>query len=165
MKLADAYAEAEELRWVNKDAPAEARATLLAALQELTKGELKAGEPFGYVVYFPSEQRQEYCQNLDELIYDMTKGDTPPLTILWYLINAWREAPPPALHICGKINSFVLELTQSAQPVAQPLSMEQIVSACYSYRHDFGLLPQDVRDSLVRTATDWAKAFGIGAKE
>jgi hypothetical protein len=51
---------------------------------------------------------------------------------------------------------------QSAQPVAQPLTREQVIAACYSFRHDFGLLPQDVKDSLIRSATDWAKAFGIG---
>jgi hypothetical protein len=51
---------------------------------------------------------------------------------------------------------------EAAQPVQVPLTAERIVSACYSFRHDFGLLPQETRDSLTRTATDWAQAFGIG---
>ena len=44
---------------------------------------------------------------------------TDELRILWTLINAWRDAPAPALHICGKINSYVLALMQPTPP-AQP---------------------------------------------
>jgi hypothetical protein len=44
---------------------------------------------------------------------------TDELRILWSLINAWRDAPAPALHICGKINSYVLALMQPTPP-AQP---------------------------------------------
>jgi hypothetical protein len=54
--------------------------------------------------------------------------DTDELTILWMLINAWRDAPAPALHICGKINSYVLALKQPTPP-AQPAVPDAMTSA------------------------------------
>lgn len=47
-----------------------------------------AAEPVAYCVYFPTEQRQEYCQDLDELCEDLTNLEheitplytTPPAT-------------------------------------------------------------------------------------
>jgi hypothetical protein len=51
--------------------------------------------------------------------------DTDELTILWMLINAWRDAPAPALHICGKINSYVLALKQPTPPAAQPAPVQE----------------------------------------
>ena len=55
--------------------------------------------------------------------------DTDELTILWMLINAWRDAPAPALHICGKINSYVLALKQPTPPAAQPAVPDAMTSA------------------------------------
>jgi hypothetical protein len=54
--------------------------------------------------------------------------DTDELTILWMLINAWRDAPAPALHICGKINSYVLALKQPTPPAAQPAVQEPVAT-------------------------------------
>ena len=69
----------------------------------------------------------------------------------WADFNNGRE--------CGRIEATD---ALASQPAREPLMDEHIVSACYSFRHDFGLLPQETRDSLTRTATDWAQAFGIG---
>jgi hypothetical protein len=58
--------------------------------------------------------------------------DTDELTILWMLINAWRDAPAPALHICGKINSYVLALKQPTPP-AQPAPAPGYCKHCKQY--------------------------------
>lgn len=47
----------------------------------------------------------------------------------------------------------------------QPMSDEQIVNACYTYRHDFGLLPKLAQHLLIAEARRWADAFGIGKGE
>jgi hypothetical protein len=61
---------------------------------------------------------------------------------LWCLINAWRDAPPPALHICGKINSLVLEMIgkasnpQASEPApstAVSLSIDEIMDLADEY--------------------------------
>lgn len=71
-----------------------ARAVLLAALQEFAAPQpaqpvpQPAQEPVAYVVYFPTEQRQEYCQDLDELIDDTTN--------LVHEVTPLYAAPQPA---------------------------------------------------------------------
>lgn len=50
-------------------------------------------------------------------------------------------------------------------PAQQPMTEEQIVNACYTYRHDFGLLPKLERHLLMAEARRWADAFGIGKGE
>lgn len=47
-------------------------------------------------------------------------------------------------------------------PAQEPMGAEQIASACYTYRHDFGLLPEAERHLLMAEARRWAAAFGIG---
>lgn len=46
-------------------------------------------------------------------------------------------------------------------PAQQPMGAEQIASACYTYRHDFGLLPEVERHLLMAEARRWAAAFGM----
>jgi len=65
---------------------------------------------------------------------------TDELRILWTLINAWRDAPAPALHICGKINSYVLALMQPTPP-AQPAPVQGWV-----------LVPMEPTDAMVQAA-------------
>ena len=48
-----------------------------------------------------------------------------------------------------------------AEPKREPLAYEQLVSACYTYRHDFGLLDPDEQELVIEEAGRWAKAFGI----
>jgi len=50
------------------------QATLQAAEEDLRTviASMEAQEPYAYCVYFPTEQRQEYCQELDELCDDLT---------------------------------------------------------------------------------------------
>ena len=40
-------------------------------------------EPYAYCVYFPSEQRQEFCQDLDELGEDLTNLEDHEITKLY----------------------------------------------------------------------------------
>lgn len=51
---------------------------------------------------------------------------------------------------------------EQAEPKREPLTYEQLVSACYTYRHDFGLLDPDEQELVIEEAGRWAKAFGIG---
>jgi hypothetical protein len=39
------------------------------------------------------------------------------------------------------------------------ISDQQIISACYTFNHGFGLLPQTEQASMIRTARQWAEAF------
>jgi hypothetical protein len=43
----------------------------------------------------------------------------------------------------------------------KPLTDEDYVNACMSYRHDFCLMTQEQRDKLLFTAKEWARAFGM----
>lgn len=52
-----------------------------------------------------------------------------------------------------------------AEPKREPLTYEQLVSACYTYRHDFGLLDPDEQHLVIEEAGRWAKAFGIGGSD
>jgi len=52
-----------------------------------------------------------------------------------------------------------------AEPKREPLTYEQLVSACYTYRHDFGLLDPDEQHLVIEEAGRWAKAFGIGGRD
>ena len=40
-----------------------------------------------------------------------------------------------------------------------PLTDAQIINACYSYRHDFGLLTTQEQESLIFQAREWEHAF------
>lgn len=52
-------------------------------------------------------------------------------------------------------------------PAQRPMTdpEEHIYNACFTYRHDFGLLPINDQISLMREARRWADAFGIGKGE
>lgn len=50
---------------------------------------------------------------------------------------------------------------KSETPAQQPMTDDQIVSACYTYRHDFGLLPEVEMHLLMAEARRWADAFGM----
>ena len=54
---------------------------------------------------------------------------------------------------------------EQAEPKREPLTYEQLVSACYTYRHDFGLLDPDEQHLVIEEAGRWAKAFGIGGRD
>ena len=54
---------------------------------------------------------------------------------------------------------------RQAEPKREPLTYEQLVSACYTYRHDFGLLDPDEQELVIEEAGRWAKAFGIGGSD
>lgn len=51
---------------------------------------------------------------------------------------------------------------EQAEPKREALTYEQLVSACYTYRHDFGLLDPDEQELVIEEAGRWANAFGIG---
>ena len=56
----------------------------------------------------------------------------------------------------------VLEALQHMlTPQRKPLTDEDYVNACMSYRHDFGLMTQEQRDKLMFQAREWARAFGM----
>src|SRR5690606_19829556 len=46
-------------------------------------------------------------------------------------------------------------------PAQEPMTAEQVASACVTYRHDFGLLPEVERHLLMAEARRWAAAFGM----
>lgn len=46
-------------------------------------------------------------------------------------------------------------------PAQEPMTAEQVASACVTYRHDFGLLPEVERHLLMAEARRWADAFGM----
>ncbi len=46
------------------------------------------------------------------------------------------------------------------QPARQPLTDAQIASACFSYRHDFGLLSKQEQESIIFQAREWERALG-----
>lgn len=48
-----------------------------------------------------------------------------------------------------------------AAPQRKPLTDSDYVSACVSYRHDFGLMTQEQREKLMFQAREWARAFGM----
>ena len=52
---------------------------------------------------------------------------------------------------------------QSDQKHDQNISEIYLVNACYSFRHDFGLLSEEDRKTLMFQAKEWARAFGISA--
>ena len=52
-----------------------------------------------------------------------------------------------------------------AEPKREPLTYEQLVSVCYTYRHDFGSLDPDEQELVIEEAGRWAKAFGIGGSD
>lgn len=67
----------------------------------------------------------------DSIIKKMTGLSVEPdLTPLWFLINAWQEAKPPAFDLVGKINGEVLRLVSEALAAARVQSIE-IVKAAY----------------------------------
>jgi hypothetical protein len=51
-----------------------------------------------------------------------------------------------------------------AKPSLPELGTEELTSACMSYRHDFGLLPQEERLTLLSDAAAWAHALGFPIK-
>ena len=60
------------------------------------------------------------------------------------------------------IAAYMDMLVAAPEPPAQePMTNEQIMSACYTYRHDFGLLPHIEQQLLMAEARRWADAFGM----
>lgn len=59
-------------------------------------------------------------------------------------------------------------LEPASQPARQPLTDKQIASACFSYRHDFGLLSKQEQESIIFQAREWERALekerGIGGE-
>ena len=51
------------------------------------------------------------------------------------------------------------------EPKREPLTYEQLVSACYTYSHNFGLLDPDEQEIVIEEAGRWAKALGIGGSD
>lgn len=52
-----------------------------------------------------------------------------------------------------------------ASTPAERVPLTDLASACLSFRHDFGLLPEPQRKALMHTAQEWARAFGIVTKQ
>ena len=80
--------------------------------------------------------------------------------------GSWSTAPflfPADITIIvdGKVEKQIPQ----AAPKREPLTYEQLVSACYTYRHDFGLLDPDEQELVIEEAGRWAKAFGIGGSD
>jgi hypothetical protein len=50
---------------------------------------------------------------------------------------------------------------QDDQKKVQTFSDSDLVNACYSFRHDFGLLSEEDRKTLMFQAKEWARAFGM----
>jgi hypothetical protein len=71
-----------------------------------------------------------------------------------------RECP-----ICDGLGRVLATDGEQAEPKREPLTYEQLVSACYTYRHDFGLLDPDEQELVIEEAGRWAKAFGIGGSD
>lgn len=71
-----------------------------------------------------------------------------------------RECP-----ICDGLGRVLATDSEQAEPKREPLTYEQLVSACYTYRHDFGLLDPDEQELVIEEAGRWAKAFGIGGSD
>ena len=90
--------------------------------------------------------------------------------------GAWHGTGCAGAHGCPAYLSALTYRTQeeadeawnrrAPAPQAQrkPLSDAQIASACLSYRHDFGLLPEDERKRLMLQAREWERALGKASK-
>jgi hypothetical protein len=175
MKLADAYAESA-IEHLPKS-----RVALLAALQDLTKGELKAGEPVAVVQMHPDGRRRV-----------VFKDSVTDCDAAWQETQKLYAAPQPAqpaqpeheppccgnvdsvrwntyngvvqCHSCGTI--YTASSAKSAQPVAlpQPLTNQQIGEILA----DPGIAEMHQGNWLVLPYT-FARAIekhhGIGAKE
>jgi hypothetical protein len=64
----------------------------------------------------------------------------------------YQEIPP--------VGTKVWATPPAAQP-AVPLTERDLASACFSYRHDFGLMDETNRGLLMFQAREWARAFGL----
>ena len=83
----------------------------------------------------------------------------------------WRQCDDASWNLrsalcCGLCDAGRVELVRLLdEPKREPLTYEQLVSACYTYRHDFGLLDPDEQHLVIEEAGRWAKAFGIGGSD
>ena len=59
------------------------------------------------------------------------------------------------------IEAKLKEKNSGVQPAREPLTEAAYYNACLSYRHDFGLMPDEDRQKLIFEAKEWARAFGI----
>lgn len=85
----------------------------------------------------------------DEQWQVVPKKMTP---VMWHAAIAAHDA----------IGAWAAALANAPEPPAQqPMTAEQIASACVTYRHDFGLLPEVERHLLMAEARRWADAFGM----
>lgn len=60
--------------------------------------------------------------------------------------------------LCAKCGSQDTRLVKQIPPAVEP-TRSQLHSACLSYRHDYGLLDEEARDSLRFTALEWFHAW------
>ena len=62
----------------------------------------------------------------------------------------------------GQRMQYAQEIARRLNMAQQvPLTNEQIASACYSHRHDFGLLSTAAQQAIMNEAREWARCFGI----
>ena len=85
----------------------------------------------------------------------------------WKTANHLEHLPvaQPAQEPVAKYSDIVsdggLDSRNTTPPQRKPLTDEDYVNACMSYRHDFGLMTQEQRDKLMFQAREWARAFGM----
>lgn len=79
--------------------------------------------------------------------------------------DEWNRRNPNHVGWVEPLYTHPAPAAPQAEPKREPLTYEQLVSACYTYRHDCGLLDPDEQHLVIEEAGRWAKAFGIGGSD